>query len=395
MYDANTTTRCKESWCSSCEVVRYREKFNEWTSVDTGIDAIIRQSQLKPEFPEKILEWIDYQKFSDEKKFLMKVISEKFILQNELGIYNKQMGPKWCNEMALKILKDQINFQSFLNEIFIILHFNDLNDFLKKKKDLKYLERITILGWIASGLLTMHENSQIHCDLHPGPRYLGLIADFGQCRTFNNINSIPIGDLLVGVAPEVIEKHQYTKESDIYSYGKIDKKLFPNNAPFLMKVLKKCCCQNRPSDRPKIKKVVVFHEFGLDTFRDIFRRELNELRSVKHELNRQSDINNMKNRLITSLKNLLLAIPIERVQFSYECRNLNSILENSNMIHVDYIRPMLDAIIEHLSIYFYWFAKIKNYDPELDSDREFRQEPQPIIPSQVDLYISVNNISVM
>ncbi|KAF0507600.1 kinase-like domain-containing protein [Gigaspora margarita] len=208
MYDANTTSR--QSWCSSCEVARYREKFNEWTSVDTGIDAIIRQSQLKPEFSEKFLEWIDYQKFSDEKKFLMKVISEKFILQNELGIY---MTKKQSNES--EVLSAIINTSD--------------------------------------------------------PLHL----------TFNNINSIPIGDLLVGVAPEVIEKHQYTKESDIYSYGKIDKKLFPNNAPFLMKVLKKCCCQSRPSDRPNIKsififlkEVVVFHEFGLDTFCDIFRREL-------------------------------------------------------------------------------------------------------------------------
>ncbi|KAF0394547.1 hypothetical protein F8M41_010358 [Gigaspora margarita] len=87
----------------------------------------------------------------------------------------------------------------------------NLNNFLKKKKDFKYLERITILGWIASGLLTMHENSQKHCDLHSGKilikynndpnfersRYLDLIADFEQSGMLHSINSLPTGDLLV------------------------------------------------------------------------------------------------------------------------------------------------------------------------------------------------------
>ncbi|RIB29362.1 kinase-like domain-containing protein [Gigaspora rosea] len=88
-------------------------------------------------------------------------------------------------------------------------------------------DKLNLLQCIASDLLIIHSQDLIHRDLHSGNILLNslksaYIADLGLSITAN-IESISNSDGIYGIlpyiAPEVLKKHPYTKESDIYSFG--------------------------------------------------------------------------------------------------------------------------------------------------------------------------------
>src|SRR6266480_2576393 len=76
--------------------------------------------------------------------------------------------------------------------------------------------------------MEIHESNYIHHDLHSGnifsyDIYLSRIGDLGLCQqVFNKKDNLnKIFGVVPYLAPEVLSKKPYTKESDIYSFGMI------------------------------------------------------------------------------------------------------------------------------------------------------------------------------
>ncbi|CAG8739989.1 19794_t:CDS:2, partial [Racocetra fulgida] len=420
----------------------YKENFIKWTSGDQKIDDIIRRSQSNPIFADQVLEWIDYQEFNVHELIgeggFGKVYSAEWH-KGPRDLYNIELN-KWVRrgptQVALKILKSDSTkiVEDFFVELDAIMRINaplfiaktfgiskdpkqnkyvivmemyslgDLKTFLSKRKNMRFLERAALIGWLAAGLLKIHENNLIHRDLHSrnvlmkynddpnfqGPRNLGLIADFGLCKSDDG-KFVVVEGVKSYVAPEVLEGFPYTRESDIYSYGKVVQDVFANNPSHLIDVLTANCLSREPSNRPDIKKififlkeVVVFYELGSDGFFNIFYRESNELKSVKQELNRiyHYDYSNMKERLIKSSENLIAAFPIHEGGLLMSCSSLNSTLKEVVRVPIDRIQLMLDSVIETLSIYIYWREKIQTYKPPEVKPKVEPKSPEPDLRSE-------------
>src|SRR6185312_12788387 len=85
-------------------------------------------------------------------------------------------------------------------------------------------DKLNLLQCIASDLQIIHSYDLIHRDLHSGNMLLNsfksaYIADLGLSITANIASkSDKIYGILPYIAPEVLNKQIYTKESDIYSF---------------------------------------------------------------------------------------------------------------------------------------------------------------------------------
>ncbi|RIB23823.1 kinase-like domain-containing protein [Gigaspora rosea] len=88
-------------------------------------------------------------------------------------------------------------------------------------------DKLNLLQCIASDLHIIHSHDLIHCDLHSGNILQNsfksaYIADLGLSITANialKSKSDKICGILPYIAPEVLNKHSYTKASNIYSFG--------------------------------------------------------------------------------------------------------------------------------------------------------------------------------
>ena len=76
-------------------------------------------------------------------------------------------------------------------------------------------------------LQKIHDRNYIHHDLHSGNIFSyyrddSIIGDLGLCQQLNEkVNPNEIFGVIPYLAPEVLSKNPYTKESDIYSFGMI------------------------------------------------------------------------------------------------------------------------------------------------------------------------------
>src|SRR5437764_15061042 len=87
--------------------------------------------------------------------------------------------------------------------------------------------------------MKIHEKNYIHHDLHSGnifSYYIGhdVIGDLGLCQQIVDKKDNPnkIFGVIPYVAPEVLSKKPYTKESDIYSFGMIMWEYTTGKKPF-------------------------------------------------------------------------------------------------------------------------------------------------------------------
>ena len=64
-------TKCKQpntghtKWCQSCNGKRFQQNFQNWTSGNHDVDELIQKAQLEAKSREKILEWIEYDRFEN------------------------------------------------------------------------------------------------------------------------------------------------------------------------------------------------------------------------------------------------------------------------------------------------------------------------------------------
>ncbi|RIB04655.1 kinase-like domain-containing protein [Gigaspora rosea] len=92
---------------------------------------------------------------------------------------------------------------------------------------MKWEEKLEILSYIALDLQLIHSYDIIHCDLHSGNIFQNdlhnaYIGDLGIAISVNKTldkESGVIPGALPYVAPEVLQGKQFTKASDIYSFG--------------------------------------------------------------------------------------------------------------------------------------------------------------------------------
>jgi serine/threonine protein kinase len=108
------------------------------------------------------------------------------------------------------------------------------NYYLNHESD--YYSKIRKLMRIASGLLDIHNAGKVHKDFHSGNILFmsyPYISDLGMCQPANNKKQNEgIYGVLPYMAPEVLRGYQYTKASDIYSFGIIMNEYISEETPY-------------------------------------------------------------------------------------------------------------------------------------------------------------------
>src|SRR4051812_583672 len=77
MSNQSSSILCKEcgqcidavtNWCTPCNAKRFETNFPNWTSGRAEIDQFIRKTQITAQRHERVLEWLDYSKFTRLEK---------------------------------------------------------------------------------------------------------------------------------------------------------------------------------------------------------------------------------------------------------------------------------------------------------------------------------------
>ncbi|RHZ67787.1 hypothetical protein Glove_299g37 [Diversispora epigaea] len=197
----------------------------------------------------EIWRWINYSKFKDIKHLAKGGFgsiwkAEWIDMPEELFEFYKS------NQVAFKKLKDSQEISpEFLKELIANFHCRDkyvlpildkricnslrymkngnLRDFLKQNKSLLWIERLWLLNSFIRGLKVIHNRGFIHRDLHPGNL---MITEIGKSSKASRAYGI-----LPYIAPEVLNKYQYTQASDIYSVGIIMWIISTGKIPFALR----------------------------------------------------------------------------------------------------------------------------------------------------------------
>ena len=131
--------------------------------------------------------------------------------------------------------------------------------------------KIYHLSRIANGLLDIHNIEKVHKDFHSGNILCDLsvyISDLGMCQPANNeeksVEKEGVYGVLPYMAPEVLRGYQYTKASDIYSFGIIMNEYLSEEIPFydiphdhILAI--KICKGLRPKISEDIPKLLAFN----------------------------------------------------------------------------------------------------------------------------------------
>ncbi|RHZ57827.1 hypothetical protein Glove_383g11 [Diversispora epigaea] len=135
---------------------------------------------------------------------------------------------------------------SMTKEYAIVLRYmknGNLRDFLNQNKSLPWIERLWLLNSFINGLKVIHSKGLVHSDLHPGnlmiteaysdSKYKFIrLGDLGLCKLANETSSSRVYGILPYIAPEVLNKYQYSQASDIYSVGIIMWIILTGKIPF-------------------------------------------------------------------------------------------------------------------------------------------------------------------
>ncbi|GBB89844.1 hypothetical protein RclHR1_16680003 [Rhizophagus clarus] len=250
-------------WCHDCNARHFQQNFNNWTSGNENIDKFIQNTQLSAFWHNKLLEWIPFDRFNDinyiDKGGFSNVYKAKWIDGRILNwnIENQNWNRYHQNEfVALKSLNNSENVtleyineitsyhkinEAFIIEIYgitlnpetknymIVLQYaeygNLRNYLIKNYNELNWEKKIYILYTIANGLDQIHKKGLIHRNLHIGnilrSKYETSITDMGLCKPadYNDALDNKVYGVLPYMAPEILKGQNYTKASDIYSFG--------------------------------------------------------------------------------------------------------------------------------------------------------------------------------
>ncbi|CAB4420767.1 unnamed protein product [Rhizophagus irregularis] len=263
-----------DDWCQPCNAKKFKDNFKNWTSGNKDIDEFIQQSQLNAVYYKKYLEWIPFENFKDITYITRGGFGKIYSAEWPEGYikYWHIVNQKWYRisdtKVALKSLDNSYCISTeFLNEIkthlqiylwdviqcygitqdpntkdyMMVLEYcgggNLRNHYMNHESG--YYLKINELIRIASGLLDIHNAEKVHKDFHSGNiLYDGdpFISDLGMCQPANNekqsVKQEGIYGVLPYMAPEVLRGYQYTKASDIYSFGIMMNEFISEETPY-------------------------------------------------------------------------------------------------------------------------------------------------------------------
>ncbi|RHZ70795.1 hypothetical protein Glove_267g41 [Diversispora epigaea] len=134
-----------------------------------------------------------------------------------------------------------ITKNSTKNEYMIVMsyaEYGSLRNLLNNEfKELTWIKKSSILLSITKGLKNIHESDLIHKDFHSGNIVNPIltesyITDFGLCKPVSEKNSEKIFGIIPYMAPEILNKEQYSKASDIYSFGMVMLEVLTSYPPY-------------------------------------------------------------------------------------------------------------------------------------------------------------------
>ncbi|CAB4439867.1 unnamed protein product [Rhizophagus irregularis] len=323
-----------------CNAIRFQQNFKNWTSDNNDIDKLIQDTQLSiHKSAYGSLEWIPYDRFYDIKYIAKggfgKVYKANWI-DGPILVWDDKIED-WKRKdqnkfVALKSLNNSTNITlEFINEIASHYKLSYTSDYAKNGSlrnyldtnynKLRWYDKIYCLQNIATGLVHIHNNEIIHRDLHIGNilsyKNLAYITDMGLCKPadYKENTKNEVFGVLPYIAPEVLRGQDYTKGSDIYSFGIImyemvsglppyhdlshDKSLaikiclgfrprFNIKVPQLIVHLIKRCLDANPSNRPTAFEIFKILDQWKGESRDLF--ELNQT-ELQKQINEADEIN--------------------------------------------------------------------------------------------------------
>jgi serine/threonine protein kinase len=117
----------------------------------------------------------------------------------------------------------------------------DLRNYITKSEDFYNIEwnkKLKILRYIAEGLDHLHNQGIIHRDLHSGNILCEneddvVISDLGISKSaMGSTNDKSLYGIIPYMAPEILQRKEYTIFSDIYSFGMIMWEFMTGRLPF-------------------------------------------------------------------------------------------------------------------------------------------------------------------
>ncbi|RHZ89637.1 hypothetical protein Glove_13g108 [Diversispora epigaea] len=270
--------KCQEvntgkQWCNKCNSERLQSEFNNWTSEDIEIDEFIQQTQLQATKCIEVIEWIPFDKFTNIEylakggfgKVFKATWSDGHIISwnSEKEIWKRSPHVEVC----LKSLNTSTHKSEFLQEIENQLIFRGIwavamygitknptekeymmvmqyakHGSLRKMlnssfKKLTWHHKIKNLFYIALGLAKIHQTGLMHKDFHSGnivneTKISSYITDFGLCQPISQNDKEKIYGVIPYMAPETLSRGEYTRASDIYSFGMIMYEVFTSYPPY-------------------------------------------------------------------------------------------------------------------------------------------------------------------
>ncbi|RHZ85940.1 hypothetical protein Glove_58g112 [Diversispora epigaea] len=204
-------------WCNTCNSKRFQSEFNEWTSEDSEIDEFIQKTQLMATKYEEVIEWVPFDRFN-KIEYLDK------------GGFGKVFMAAWSDGYIISWdSQDKIWKRSQQNVCLKSLNTTNKDGFLQ---EIKHQCKFRALG-----LAKIHETGLMHKDFHSGnivneTKISSYITDFGLCKPVTENDPEKIYGVIPYMAPETLNRGEYTQASDIYSFGMIMYEVFTSYPPY-------------------------------------------------------------------------------------------------------------------------------------------------------------------
>ncbi|RIA86485.1 kinase-like domain-containing protein [Glomus cerebriforme] len=226
-----------DNWCRSCNAKRFQQDFKNWTSGNPNIDKLIQESQINAKNGYEKLEWVEYDKFENIEYITKGGFGTIYKSRWKEGYIKywyyrlNQWFRRGNTSVALKSLNNSKDITlEFLNEIKLHLKMNNSSSMIKLYgitkdsktsnfvmvmqyaedgnfrqvlnrdfKSFSFVDKLTALHEISSGLRDIHREGLTHQDFHIGNILtsstafcritdLGLNADPSKRPTAQNLN---------------------------------------------------------------------------------------------------------------------------------------------------------------------------------------------------------------
>lgn len=213
-----------------------------------------------------------------------------------------------------------------------------LSDFISRyaKDNFKPTHKLIIIYGIASGMSYLHSHEIIHRDLKPDNilidyNYLPKISDFGLSKVKSTNNDLqnskenkPKGTPIY-ISPEIWEKQEYSKASDVYAFSLIVYEIITNLKPFENCNIYQIMMNVSKGDRPELNSTIPksYQDLIKDcwsqnpeqrpTFDQIVDKLANDKGFITDEINYQEYLN-----YIEYIKNHKVSFDSSKIVFNFE-----------------------------------------------------------------------------